>query len=145
MEPRYLIDKILRDRPHMAEKMVPNPPGKEKMSEVIVEYARPLMEAAQTVEEQNKAITMAIICWNISIIDIEERDLRITETFAEAGETLDPATKEVIEFMLNRKDDLFRDNKRIVEDWIVKDRGSQLWFEVATRPFEPPICPRHSS
>lgn len=141
MEPRCLIDKILRDRPYMANRINPNPPGKEKMSEVILEYARPLMESAQTVEEQKKAIGMAIICWNTSFIDPENRDLMITETFAETGEELDSATREVIEFMLKRKDDLFPDNKRIIEDWIIKDRGSQLLFEVATTLFEETFTP----
>lgn len=130
------MDKILKDRPHMANRIIPNPPGKEKMSEVILEYARPLLDPAETVEEQKKAVAMAIICWNISFIDPEERDAMIAQTFAETGEMLDSAIREVIEFMLNRKEDLFAHNKRIVEDWIIKDRGRQLFFEVATNLFE---------
>jgi hypothetical protein len=61
------MDKILRDKPHLADRINPNPCDKEKMSEVLLEYARPLLDVTETVEEKKKAMAMAIICWNTSI------------------------------------------------------------------------------
>jgi hypothetical protein len=61
------MDKILRDKPHLADRINPNPCDKEKMSEVLLEYARPLLDVTETVEEKRKAMAMAIICWNTSI------------------------------------------------------------------------------
>ncbi len=136
LKPRSLKDKILRDKPNLANRINPNPPDKEKMSEVIVDYARPLLDSAETVEEQKKAIAFAIICWNASFIDAEKRDAMIAGAFTEGEEMLDSATREVMEFMLNRKEDLFPHNERIVENWLIKDRGSQLYFEVASAPLK---------
>jgi hypothetical protein len=68
MEPRDLIDKMLKEKPQLAGKLIRNPPGKKKMSEVILEYAEPLMKHAENVKQQNKAIAMAIICWNASLL-----------------------------------------------------------------------------
>lgn len=132
MEPRDLMDKMLKEKPQLAGKLIWNPPGKKKMSAVILEYAEPLMEHAENVEQQNKAIAMAIICWNASLLSGEDRDRILAEAFAETGDMEDSGTQEVLEFMLNRKQELFPDNKRMVADWIVKDKGDQLFIEVAT-------------
>jgi hypothetical protein len=134
--PSSLKDKILRDKPHLADRINPNPPDKEKMSEVIVDYARPLLDSAETVEEQKKAIGFAIICWNASFIEAEKRDAVISGAFAEGEEMLDSATREVMEFMVKRKEDLFPHNARIIQNWLIKDKGSQLYFEVASVPLK---------
>ena len=133
MEPRDLMDKMLKEKPHRAGKLIRNPPGEKKMSAVILEYAKPLMEHAENVEQQNKAIAMAIICWNASLIDEKHRDRIVAEAFAETGEMEDSGVQEVIEFMLSRKEKLFSHNKKMVVDWFVKDKGDQLVLEVATR------------
>lgn len=44
----------------------------------------------------------------------------------------DSGTQEVLEFMLNRKQELYPHNMRMVADWIMKDKGDQLFLEVAT-------------
>jgi len=134
LEPRSLKNKILRDEPHLVNRIDPNPPDKEKMSEVIVEYARPLLDSAETVEEQKQAIGFAISCWNASFIETEKRDALIAETFAETEEMLNLATREVMEFMVNRKEDLFPHNERIVQNWLIKDKAGQLYFEIASIP-----------
>jgi len=41
MEPRDLMDKMLKEKPRLAGKLIPNPPGKKKMPEVILESAEP--------------------------------------------------------------------------------------------------------
>jgi len=132
MEPRDLMDKMLKEKPHLAGRVSANPQGSEKMSAVILEYAEPLMEAAENVEQQNKAVAMAIICWNASLIDEEHRDRIVAGAFAETGEMEDSGVQEVIEFMLSRKEELFSHNKKMVVDWFVKDKGDQLVLEVAT-------------
>jgi hypothetical protein len=130
--PRDLMEKVLKDKPQLAGKLIRNPPGKEKMSAVILDYAEPLMEHAENVEQQHKAIAMAIICWNASLLTGEDRGRILAEAFAEPGDMEDSGVQEVIEFMLSRKQELFSHNKKMVVDWFVKDKGDQLLLEVAT-------------
>ena len=42
------------------------PPQTEKMSEIIIDFAQPLMDAATSDSAQKMAITTAIIGWNLS-------------------------------------------------------------------------------
>lgn len=132
MEPHSLMDKMLKEKPQLAGRLIRNPAGEEKMSAVILEYAEPLMEHAENVEQQNKAIAMAIICWNASLLNETDRERGLAEIYAETDEVEASNIKEVITFMLNRKQDLFPHNKRVVTDWMVKDKGDQLFIEVAT-------------
>lgn len=135
MEPRSLMDKMLKEKPHLEGRLRANPPGDEKMSAVILEYAKPLMEHAENVEQQNKAIAMAIICWNASFVAENHGDgmvAEIAEAFEGTGGTEDASVREVIQFMLSRKEDLFSHYKKRVADWFVKDQGDQLVLEVAT-------------
>lgn len=135
MAPRNLMDKMLKERPYLAGRLRANPPADEKMSAVILEYAKPLMEHAENVEQQNKAIAMAIICWNASFVDEKQGDGMVgelAEAFEGTGGREDASVREVIQFMLSRKEELFSHNKRRVADWFVKDQGDQLVLEVAT-------------
>jgi len=75
---------------------------------------------------------MAIICWNASLLSGEDRDRILAEAFAETGDMEDSGIQEVLQFMLIRKQELFAHNKSMVADWIVKDKGDRLIFEVAT-------------
>jgi hypothetical protein len=136
IEPSSLKDKILRDNPHLADRINPNPTDKEKMSEVILDYARPLLDSAKSVEEQKKAISFALLCWNASFMEKEKRDALIVGTSVERDEMLDLATRAVMEFMVKRKEDLFPHNTRIIQNWTIKDKGSELYFEVASISYE---------
>ncbi|MDQ1333216.1 MAG: hypothetical protein QG552_166 [Thermodesulfobacteriota bacterium] len=132
MEPRDLMDKMLKEKPHLAGRVSANPQGSEKMSAVILEYAEPLMEAAENVEQQNRAIAMAIICWNASLLNETDRERSLAAIYADTDEVEASNLKEMITFMVSRKQDLFPHNKKKIADWMVKDRGDQLFLEVAT-------------
>jgi hypothetical protein len=127
-----LQTKMLKEKPELAGRFIRNRPGEEKMSEVILAYAQPLMDFAENVEEQNKAISMAIICWNASVLGESERSLILAESLAGTEAMEGSGVQEVMEFMLKRKQDCFPSNKRRIVDWIVKDKGDQLHIEVAT-------------
>ncbi|MCF8145905.1 MAG: hypothetical protein K9N21_18510 [Deltaproteobacteria bacterium] len=93
IEPRDLMEKVLKEKPRFAGKLIRNPPGRKKMSEVILKYAAPLMEHAENVEQQHKAIAMAIICWNASLLTGEDRGRILAEAFAGTGIWRTPALR----------------------------------------------------
>ena len=49
--------------------------SQQKMSEVIIDFAKPLLDVAQTDEQMQRAIGMAIAMWNVAILpDKEQKD-----------------------------------------------------------------------
>ena len=51
--------------------------GVEKMSDIIIDYASELLDLTQTPEENETIIMLAIIAWNIALLDEEEQQKEI--------------------------------------------------------------------
>ena len=88
----------------------------EKMSDIIVDYAEPFIKAlkTETRKEYEKAIMLAMTYWNCSIMkefskvsqkEIEKRLKPITP---------DLEAKSIMNYMLERKRQMYPDNKRII-------------------------------
>ena len=43
------------------------------MSEVIIVFAKPLLDAAKGHESKKKAVGLAIVCWNLSLLPKHEQ------------------------------------------------------------------------
>jgi hypothetical protein len=94
----------------------------EKMSQIIIDYARPLLDAAKNGEEQKKAITIAITIWNLSLFPSKTKSKYLTEikktmkaTSAKGGDFSE--NDEVFNYMMERKRVLFNKINRVVFDY----------------------------
>lgn len=45
----------------------------QKMSEIIIDYAQPLLDAAQSDQDQRKSIAMAITFWNVALLPDQDQ------------------------------------------------------------------------
>lgn len=99
------------------------PPNTEKMSEIIIDYARPLLDVAKNGEEQKKAITIAVIIWNLSLFPEEKQSEHITEikkiirTSSVKGADLSENNNAVFNYFMERKKVLFPEVNRVVVDY----------------------------
>ena len=98
------------------------PPNMTKMSEIIIDYARPLLNGAKNDEEQKKAISIAIAIWNLSLYPEEMQSEyigKITEimTASRKDGRLTDDEKEVLNFLIKRKKTFFADIKRVILDY----------------------------
>jgi hypothetical protein len=98
------------------------PPNMTKMSEIIIDYARPLLNAAKNDEEQKKALSIAIAIWNLSLYPKEMQSEyigKITEimTASRKDSELSENEKEVLNFLMKRKKTLFPEIKRVILDY----------------------------
>ncbi len=90
-----------------------------KMSEVIINFAQPLLDAAQTDEEHRMAIAMAITIWNASLLPDKDQKNFIKEfsnciqALASYQKTLDESNQ-IISYFLERKKIYFPDIKRMI-------------------------------
>lgn len=97
------------------------PPDTEKMSEIIIDYAEPLLNVSESQTEQKKALTMAIMVWNLSLLP-EEKALdqkNYLKKFLGLGKAddLSDLDNQVFELMLQRKKTFYEDIHRMVIDF----------------------------
>jgi len=91
-----------------------------KMSEVILDFAQPLLDAAQTDVEQFKAIELAIMVWNISMLPEINQKKRIEEIKAVTfvGNQADwKEDDEVFTYLLQRRKSFYSGINRIIMDY----------------------------
>jgi hypothetical protein len=105
-----------------------------KMSEVIIDFAEPLLKQAKSFEDQRKALEAAIILWNISMLPEEkqvEHTLRLgTDFWGEPSET-NMELYRILAFMLARRHSQFPGIRRIVQDFEVLEQPGGFHLNVA--------------
>jgi hypothetical protein len=98
------------------------PPSNFKMSDIIIKYAKPLLDVSISPKEQEKAIISAIIFWNLSFFPENKRSQCIIDIFGDMNTTndgggLSDSNREVLGYMIKRKNILFPDINRMVIDY----------------------------
>jgi hypothetical protein len=100
-----------------------------KMSEVILDFAEPLLNTIDDNDELfEDVISFAVICWNVSFLPEEEQQKilsSLVDEMAKSDVLLRLSVKNDIRMLLNRKKTFFADDKRMVVDYkIVEENGS---------------------
>ncbi len=114
-----------------------SPTNKEKMSEIIAEFAAPLLDAAKNFEDQKKAISMAIAMWNISLLPEENQlqSLKEIESIVSSSTEVDDFSKErqeIFSYLIYRKKHLFQDINRFVQDYEIFETSEGFHLNVAS-------------
>jgi hypothetical protein len=108
-----------------------NPPGVEKMSEVLLHFADPILDRSAPLEEIRSTLFFAMTIWNYSLLPAEARP----EPKGLLREVMsDPWSRSVAQRLLERKAQLFSDNQRMFYDLEVYQRGDELKVNVVSVP-----------
>ncbi|MFH0727196.1 MAG: hypothetical protein V2B19_12755 [Pseudomonadota bacterium] len=108
------------------------PPTTEKMSEIIIYFAKPLLDAASNTDEQKKALTVAILIWNLSILPekMQSKQKNKIKKLLNISNTDDPLDGgyRVVNFLIQRKKLAFPNINRMVMGYEIIDtpRGIHL-------------------
>jgi hypothetical protein len=108
--------------------LVKDVPGVEKMSEILSGFARPLLDMCDSKEDYAKFLRLAVVAWNAALLPEQERagflhDTKITDV-------LGPQGMQIMEYLIERKLDLFPDKKRPVLDIEAVDLGDRFSLRV---------------
>lgn len=120
-----LLDK-LRDTPDFDKAIVlEEHPDVPKMSQVLLEYAVPLTDPLPKDDNVafRKAIGLAMICWNAALASRVQRKETLHQFVSEASKDVDLPSEELLDilnFMIQRKNRLFKNNKRVILNYEVK-------------------------
>jgi len=114
------------------------------MSEVITDFAQPLIERVQSDEQYRKAIGIAVLIWNIALESEDRQEKLLSEVIRDlAAETgNDPEVSDYFETLgrtlLLRKRSLYSDNRRAILDYQITEDGDDLHLQVASTIIDEP-------
>ncbi len=105
----------------------------QKMSEIIIDYAEPLLEIATTDKGQEKAVILAITLWNLAILKENERQDMIDSLNPLLLQGDDPADlNQIIDYFMERKQLLYPDVNRMILDYDCVHTTDRLHLNVVS-------------
>ena len=130
-----MMAKMREDEDFKNSKVVINPQGEVKMSEVITTLIQPYSELATTLPAYQNLVTIACIAWNTANLPKGEW----AKTIGEAISTLPGIDEEArvdmmgfIKALIQRKELLFPDNKRIIVNFKVTETKNKYYVAIAS-------------
>ena len=109
-----------------------------KMSEVLLDFAEPMLESIPDSSYFDDAIAFSAVCWNLALMPSQEQRMHLNETVdAMAGSDLfkRDGIEQNIQMLLDRKKALFADNKRVIVDYEIVHEKTGPRLLVVSAPF----------
>jgi hypothetical protein len=125
------------DRVAGIDSLLPN------LSEQILEYAGPLLDAAENLEAQKRAVQLAIICWNAAMLP-EAKVQELVRPLADGDPRLERELLGLFSMMRARRHEYFEDDRRVVVNSLLSDTPDGFHLQVAStqaRDGQPPALP----
>ena len=117
-------------------RVVYDPPGREKMSEVLEDFVAPYRELADTEDAFRRLLDLGMFAWNAALLPEDERRAMIDDLLrtgfsrgSEAGRT---EARELIEALIRRKQKHFAANQRAIVSFELTDTGEGYHLFVAS-------------
>lgn len=114
----------------------------EKLSEIIMDLAVPLVSDLEDFEEVKQALEFTIIAWNLSLLEGPARLAEIRKVTHEAVAGVPDADEEaaaaMLESMVEKKRALYPDNRRIIADYRIDRWRGRVHLSVLSTPFDLP-------
>ena len=110
-----------------------------KLSEVILDYAKPLTDAADGSEIEEKAIRMSVTLWNASLfpkVKALETIEPILNEMANGDQLLKEEFYTMFEMMYKRKQSLFSNDNRFIVDYQLEENNEGFSLQVASTLFQ---------
>jgi hypothetical protein len=130
------LKRKLEQGPLRGQRILIEPSGEEKMSEVLTDFVEPYLEFADTDEAHRKLLTLAVMAWNASFLPEEEQQELINRVL-DAGiptgnEELKTGLKEIVNTLIVRKKLYFSGYRRKIIDYDLTDMGRNHHLSVAS-------------
>ena len=130
-----MMAKMRADENFKKSKVVINPQGEVKMSEVITTLLEPYRDMATTLAAYQNLVAVACIAWNTANMPKGEYAQKIGEAIS-ALPGMDGETRvDMMNFMMEliqRKELLFPDNKRIIVNFKVTETRNNYHIAIAS-------------
>jgi hypothetical protein len=116
-----LLEKIRKSGEFPEALIVVEPEGAEKMSEVILHFAAPLLDKCEDDESERIAVAIAIYVWNLSLLPKNQQKKGIQEICSSYSESKDDnglaIMMYIVDMLLERKKKHFPKHKRAIVEY----------------------------
>jgi hypothetical protein len=117
-------------------KVVYEPPGQEKMSEVLEDFVEPFSDLGDTEDAYRRLLSLGQMAWNAALLPEDERRAMIDETlragFPGASGAGRAEAREFVETLIRRKLEHFAGNQRAILSFTLTDTGDGYHLSVAS-------------
>lgn len=103
-----------------------------KLSEIVMDLAKPLLDSARNEEDYRKSILIAALCWNLALTPKDKRAAFMHDLLNKAvkpGESLLDVERMIAD-VVARKEALYPDDKRLIIDYTFVAKGKSTTFFV---------------
>jgi len=97
-----------------------------KLSEVIVDFSEPLLDAAGTTEKKRKALEIGVLAWNASFMDDDKFEKICRD------EVRDAEAVKIFKYLRERRRTLFSEENRVVWQYEITETSKELHLYVAS-------------
>jgi len=107
----------------------------KKMSEVILEFAEPLMHRCENDDQQKKIIALSIVAWNISCLPENQQEQSKKEAvkkFLSGDIKAQLFIEDLLNYLLERKKKYFSHDKRVVINYQICELDDTFNLMVAS-------------
>jgi hypothetical protein len=108
--------------------------GREKMSEVLEEFASPFLEEAgyESMEQIHKVYDLAVAAWNAALLPDDQHEDAFNTFLKELPADVRPAMQTLWARMIARKKAFFSKNRRGIIGFHLTDEGTSYHLQVAS-------------
>jgi len=105
-----------------------------KLSDVIDDFAKPLLEKCSDFAAQKQMRTFAMLAWNLCVAPKSEADKLKEKLYKDVCKNDAQAVKdmnEVMDYFIARKEHFFKDDKRFIVSYSITNSKDGLHLQVA--------------
>ncbi|MEW5920949.1 MAG: hypothetical protein AB1796_08405 [Bacillota bacterium] len=114
----------------------------DKLSEVIIDFAEPLLKSCTSLRMKKQALSFAVLVWNISMMaekNSEPIKSKLEKMLCNGDPDQTEYMYELLNFMVERKDLLYKDDERFVLKYhITTTKKGELHLDVVYPTKKPP-------
>ncbi|MEI7833959.1 MAG: hypothetical protein WCJ56_12285 [bacterium] len=92
------------------------PDGGEKKSDILLQFASPLLKGDDTIGEAKKVLYMAIIAWNLSLLPPHRRAKALASLFESHSLATQISGKKIISDLVERKQNDFAQHEWMINE-----------------------------
>lgn len=116
-------------------KIVTNPQGTAKMSDVLEAFIEPYTKFADSFSAQKRLLEIAIISWNLALLSEQKRQPlldQVSNSLISEGRQAQKDSLEIINEMIERKLAVFAHHQRFILDFDFQDIGDSFHLSVVS-------------
>ncbi|HKZ85590.1 MAG TPA: hypothetical protein VJ793_18285 [Anaerolineae bacterium] len=130
------LKRRLEEGPFPVKRIVVEPSGQVKMSDVLADFVEPYSHLADTEEAYRKLLTLAVLAWNASFLPKNKQQEMIDQVIdggiPTGTEELRAGLKDIVRMLIARKQKHFAEYKRNMIDFELTDTGTGYRLTVAS-------------